>query len=109
MGLFATAVFPAGAKIAPYSGDIVVSRDPNYGDNYALQVKKRPPTYISARRSDTGEGRYANDKRGGIRNNNSALIYDARAREGYLRATKLIPIGSEITTPYGAAYWRAVR
>ena len=108
MGLFAAKPFPEGAVVAPYTGDTIVSHDKKFGDNYTLQIKKRPPTYISARRSNTGEGRYANDKRGGRDNNNSDLLYNTRTRKAYLKATDDIATGDEISTVYGNAYWRAV-
>ena len=107
-GLFGTKPFHRGEKVAPYSGDVVVSNDPEFGDDYTLQIKRSPPTFITARRTNTGEGRYANARNRGLGQgyNNAQLIFDARAQEANVKATKTIPTGTEITVAYGAQYWR---
>ena len=94
---------PPNKQIAEYSGDIVVSDDPNYGNPYVLQIKKRPPTFIDAKKTNTGLGRWANDRKG---NNNADLIYNTRTKKAYLKSKKNIPTKTEITTAYGAQYWK---
>jgi hypothetical protein len=89
LGLFTTVDRKAGEKLAPYTGDVVQTDDPNWGDNYALQIKKHPPTFISARRTNTGEGRYANDKRRG--QNNAKLVYNRGS--AYLKLMSWYPLG----------------
>ena len=94
---------PPGKQIADYSGDRVVSHDPNFGNPYVLQIKKRPPTFIDAAKTNTGYGRWANDRKG---NNNADLVYNTRTQKAYLKSKKKIPSKTEITTAYGATYWR---
>ena len=107
LGLFTTVPIARGVNVAPYTGNIVVSHDPNFGGDHVLQIRRRPPTYIDARRSNTGEGRFANSNIGG--RNNGKLIFNTRSQKAYVQAASSIAAGSEITVPYGAAYWRAVR
>ena len=106
LGLFATSAFPQGTNVAPYTGERVVTQDSKFGGDHVLQIKKH--TYIDARRTDTGAGRYANARLGAERNN-AKLIYNTRTKKAYVQASKDIPAGVEVTVPYGAAYWRAVR
>lgn len=106
LGLFTTKERKRGEDLAPYTGDIVVSHDAQYGGDYALQIKKNPPTFIDARRSNTGEGRYANAQRERGKRNNAQLLYDQRNRIGKVRATSKIAAGKEITVAYGARYWQ---
>ena len=105
LGLFATEPFAKGTNVAPYTGQIVVTDDRNFGGDHVLGIKRN--TFIDARRTDTGVGRFANARIG--QPNNAQLIYNARTRRAYVRARTDIPAGIEITVPYGAAYWRAVR
>jgi hypothetical protein len=129
LGLFAVAPtkippadgieFHRGDKIVPYNGDVIVvnrNDEADAGDNYALQIKQHPLTLISARRTNTGSGRYANAKRGGAAFNNAQLRFNNRAmsnvplkdKEGYLEATKDIKPGDEITVVYGRSFWSSV-
>jgi hypothetical protein len=106
LGLFATKEFHRGENIAPYSGDIIPEDDLDAGDLYALQIKKTPPRlFISARRTNTGAGRYANARRGDQGDNNSQLVYDRVGRVGNVRATTTIRPEQEVTVPYGRGYW----
>ena len=105
LGLFTTKERRRGEDLANYTGDVVVSHDEQYGGDYALQIKKNPPTFIDAKRSNTGEGRYANASRVRGKRNNAQLILDQRNRVGKVRATVKIPAGKEITVAYGARYW----
>lgn len=114
MGLFATEPFKKGDRVANYTGDIVVSHDKNFGDDYTLQIKKKPPTFISARRTNTGAGRYCNarlpvDGKYINGRNNASLTYDAKNKTANVTAVVNIPAGREITVPYGPEYWNAVR
>jgi hypothetical protein len=106
LGLFTEKPLVRGQNITRYSGRVVVNADPNYGNAYALQIKKHPPTFIDARRTnEPGLGRWANANRG-RGGNNAQLVYNTRKREANVRATKAIPAKAEITVPYGASYWR---
>lgn len=105
LGLFTTVDRRKGEDIAPYTGDIVVNPPDNWGGDYVLQVKKNPPTFIDGRRTNTGEGRYANALRDG-RRNNAQLILDRRRNAGKVRAVNNIRAGNEITVAYGRDYWR---
>ena len=105
LGLFTTKFIPVGAIICKYTGDLVIEQDPDYGNPYALQVKKRPPTYIDASRSNTAEGRYANDGKS-VRKNNSYLLYNRKKQEGYLESARDIQPNEEILCSYGDDYWK---
>ena len=106
MGLFAVKPIKKNTQIAQYTGDRVVTADPNYGNPYVLQIKKN--NFIDAKKTnEKGEGRWANDRRN--RSNNANLIYNTRTKKAYLKATKDIPAKEEITTAYGPAYWRHYR
>jgi hypothetical protein len=106
LGLFTVKPLVRGENITKYTGRVVINNDPDYGNAYALQIKKRPPTYIDARRTnEPGLGRWANANRG-RGGNNAQLVYDARNRTANVRAIKAIPPKTEITVPYGAGYWR---
>jgi len=105
LGLFTTKFIPVGAIICKYTGDTVIEEDPDYGNPYALQVKERPPTYIDASRSNTAEGRYANDGKS-MRKNNSYLLYNRKKKEGYLEAARDINANEEILCSYGDDYWK---
>lgn len=106
LGLFPTKQFNRGENITPYTGDIVINADPDFGDDYALQIKKQPPTFISARRTNTAVGRFANARKAGQGRNNAQLVYNSHTRQANVRATKKIDAGTEITVAYGAEYWR---
>jgi hypothetical protein len=106
MGLFTTRPIEKGAIICEYSGDLVVDRDPEYTNPYALQIKQRPPTFIDASRTNTAEGRWINDGRGQAPNN-ALLAYDPQTQRGYVEATQDIPANTEILADYGDQYpWR---
>lgn len=105
MGLFATKQFHQGEKITPYTGDLVVSHDPSYGNAYVLQLKQNPPTFIDARKTTAGAGRYSNSCRGGQCVNNANFVYDRLRKVANIKAKKLIKPGQEILTAYGRGYW----
>lgn len=103
LGLFTTEDIPKGAVIAQYTGEEVVEADPDYNNPYSLQIKSRPPTYIDARKTNTGEARFANDARNS--DNNARLIYDKKKKKAYLKANRDIHAWEEILTSYGDDYW----
>lgn len=103
MGLFAVKPIKKNSQIALYTGDRVVTADPNFGNPYVLQIKKN--TFIDAKKTnEKGEGRWANDKKD--RSNNANLVYNTRTKKAYLKANRNIPAKKEITTAYGPQYWR---
>lgn len=103
LGLFTTQDIPKGAVIAQYTGEEVVEADPDYNNPYSLQIKSRPPTFIDARKTNTGEARFANDARNS--DNNARLIYDKKKKKAYLKANRDIHAWEEILTSYGDEYW----
>ncbi len=104
MGLFTVKAIAPKKQVTEYTGQIVESNDPNYGNPYVLQIKKRPPTFIDAKRTnEPGLGRWANDKRGA---NNAELIYNTRTKKAYIKSKKAIPANGEVTVPYGGTYWK---
>ena len=105
-GLYTTIARKKGENFAPYSGQRVVSHDPRFGGDYVLQVKKYPPTFIDARMSSSGAGRYSNNARAGEGVNNAKLSLNAAKAEANLKATKNVPKGAEIFTAYGNTYWQ---
>lgn len=105
MGLYSTVARKRGENFAPYSGVKVVTQDPDFGGDYVLQIKKNPPTFIDARATSSGAGRYSNNARQGQGTNNAKLSYNTGKGEANLKATKNVPKGSEIFTAYGNTYW----
>ena len=104
LGLFTTDDIDKGSIIAKYTGDVVIDKDPDFHSPYALQIA--PTKYIDASRSNTAEGRYANDALNNqAYDNNAELLYNKRGRYGYLKATRDIWKGEEILTSYGDDYW----
>ena len=68
--------------------------DENYDNPFGLWVKKRPPTFIDARKTtENGEGRFVQD---GGEENNSQFRYDARGKIGHFKALRNIKAGEEI-------------
>jgi hypothetical protein len=105
MGLFTTVRRNRGSNIAPYTGDLIVGDD-DYGGPYVLQVKRNPPTFIDARRSNSGAGRYSNSCRRGQCVNNASLSYSTNTRRASIKANRTILPGREVYTSYGRDYWR---
>ena len=99
-GLFVTTNVKKGARIAPYSGE-VVSREPA-NTAYVLAAGKK---FIDASRTTSSAGRYANDGRS-VRRNNSRYVVDAKRTTAAIAATKKIPAGGEVLVPYGRSYWK---
>jgi len=121
-GLFTTKDIKLGSIIAQYTGDKIVELDPDYGNPYAIQIKDKPPTYIDASRTNTGEARFSNDARQNAEHfvgedaektasrfsahdNNAKLVYSKVTKRAYLKATRDIAAGEEIFTNYGDQYW----
>ncbi len=108
-GLFTTKHIDKDSVITNYTGDRVVNKDPNYGNPYGLQIKKDPPTFIIAdKTNETGLGRWANDCLGKC-SNNSYLLYNKKKKKAYLEAKRDIEAGEEITTSYGKDYWKGIK
>lgn len=102
-GLYTYKDIPKGAIIAQYTGDVVVSHDHEFANPYSLQIKERPPTYIDASKTNTGEARFANDARS--KSNNAILVYNKRTKQSFLRAKRDIEAGEEVFTSYGDDFW----
>lgn len=107
MGVFTTKVIPKGATVCQYTGDEVVEKDPDYANPYALQIKKKPPTFIVAdETNEPGEGRWVNDGRG-VLPNNAKLVYNKKSEMASVKALRKIEVGEEILVDYGEEYpWR---
>jgi len=105
LGLFTEKHLTRGNDVAEYTGEKVVNPDSQWLSNYAVQIKKNPPTYIDAKKTNTAVGRFANNAPRGEQNN-SQFVYDARGRKLHIRATKPIPKNSEITVAYGRDFWK---
>jgi len=111
LGLFALKEFKSGDLIVPYKGEILTRAqlDDRYGDGlapYAVEVNKN--TFIDSACA-RGTGSFINTK---PRHNNSRIsVYSGRAGHppaASIRATKRIPIGSEIFVDYGPATARYI-
>jgi hypothetical protein len=107
MGLYTTVPRRRGQVISPYTGDILVNPRDNQLSPYALQVKKHPPTFIDAKRTNTGSGRYANNCRHGQCTNNAHLRPGGGALTANVKASRNIPAGREVLASYGNQYWRS--
>jgi hypothetical protein len=106
MGLFTTVARKKNENIAPYSGTIVHTSDPDFGGDYVLQVRKHPPTFIDAQDTTSGPGRYANSaRRGQGASNNSKLSLSPVKDNANIKATKKIAANKEIFISYGNTYW----
>ena len=110
LGLFATKPIVRGQDTVEYSCPQIVTYDDDYGDDYSLQVRRNPPTFIDSRATNNEVGRFANARLRRLNQgaNNAQLNYNARTKKAFIRATKPIPVNEEITVPYGAQYWQRV-
>ena len=116
LGLFATKAFREGDFIADYSGDYVAGPDGTVGGAYFLNLRVRGGAAIDAARTNSGDGRWANDPRGVLLGQerrraqpNSELSSPSGARRAKLVATRAIAAGDEIFVSYGPGYWAAIR
>jgi hypothetical protein len=107
LGLFATKQFNNGDAITPYTGDLVAIHDDRVGGPYYLQLNRHKG--IDAARTNTANGRYANDPRGTQSSPNATLVLDANRGTGRVKATRTIQPGQEIFVAYGPGYWRGHR
>lgn len=109
LGLFATRRFRRGEVIAPYGG-VVVARNVYGADPSGFGIHLNQNQVIDARSTQSGMARYANScLRANIANgecggNNARLTMSARYQRGSLKATRVIPAGSEIFTSYGSNF-----
>ena len=114
-GLFTTRAFKKGDTIADYTGDYVTGRSDEIGGSYFVNLRIRGGAAIDAARTNSGDGRWANDARGvrlpdGRRARaNCIMAGQAGTRVVKLRATRDIAAGEEIFLSYGAAYWAAIK
>lgn len=112
-GLFAIESFNEGAKICPYTGELLTKEevDARYGDDenvaeyvYRISKKRKGPTYIDASKTNACVARYANHDE----NRANAEFKDPPADKPpivWIVATKKIRPGEEIFVNYGEEYW----
>lgn len=110
LGLYTTIPRKKDANVAKYSGEKVISHDPNYGGDYVLQIRNIPPTFINANATTSGPGRYSNNARRGQHElpgvrNNANLRLNVRAGTADIKATHAIAANHEVYTAYGGTYW----
>ena len=106
-GLYTTIARKKDSNLAPYSGAHVQTQDKDFGGDYVLQIRKHPPTFIDARESTAGAGRFSNNARRshGQGSNNAKLSYNTNNKRASIKATVNIAKGKEIFTAYGNSYW----
>jgi len=115
LNLFTTRAFRKGEVLADYSGDYVVGRGDDVGGPYFLNLRVRGGAAIDAARTNSGDGRWANDARSVRLSNgrkaspNSIMATQPGTRVVKLRASRDIAAGQEIFVSYGAAYWAAMK
>ena len=101
LGLFTTKPIKNNVNVTEYSGDHVVSRDPNYGGPYVLETKKYH--YIDASKTnEKGLGRWINHQP--LRKSNTKFVINRG--KAYMKSTKPIAKDKELFVPYGAQYFR---
>ena len=89
-------------NITEYSGQIVNTNDPNYGNPYVLQLTRN--RFIDASKTnEPGLGRWENDSR--KRNQNTKFAVNRAHNKVMMKATRNIKTGTELTVPYGRQYW----
>jgi hypothetical protein len=93
LSLYTTMVIPKGGIICQFTGDTVSDPDEEYGNPYSIQVVKRPPTYIDARKTNEEEGRWAREGR----QNNSVIWFNPETGKACLVALRDIAASEEIT------------
>ena len=99
-GLYTTEDIPKGRMICRYDGEKIVT-DEAVDSPFILQVKKRPPTYIDATKTNQEhEGRWAQPAEKGERNNAELVEQNGRV---YLYALSDIPKFDEILTKHEVA------
>ena len=101
MGLYAATEkgLPKGYKI-DFTGDEYINRDTKFNPPYGMQIKKKPPTYLIARRTlEPGLGRWANSCEGQC-TDNAKFVYDNEKDQAYLETLRDINDKEEITFPH---------
>lgn len=105
-GLYTTVRRKKGERITTYDGQVVVNPPADWGGAYVLQLKKHPPTFVDAKRTDSAPGRYSNNcRRGQCVNNAHMRPTLQRGVQGSIKATRPIAAGKEVYTAYGRSYW----
>lgn len=110
-GLWSTVPRKKKQRVTDYTGEKVISHDPEFGGAYVLQIKDHPPTFIDARKTTESAGRYSNTSRArdGFRNNAHLSVSHRYNKAGIVmtqnlpNATKQHP--REIFTAYGGTYF----
>ena len=70
-GLFTTGFIPAGGRICYWTGETL---EQNPDSKFALQILRKPPTWVDASRSDTSEARYARTCMNPAKCENNAIL-----------------------------------
>ena len=97
-GLFTTEDIPANRMICGFDGERVVTHD-EVKNPYMLQIKKIPPTYIDASKTNIKqEGRWVKDPPGP---NNAEIVL--QGDKAYIYSIKDIPANTEITASHEVA------
>ena len=92
LALFTTEPIPAGETICLYTGQLVQD-DAEANNPYAVQVKRRPATYLDASHTnEPGEGRWAHHHG----QPNAKFIFEQERSRGRLDALRDIEAGEEI-------------
>ena len=115
LGLFATRAHNRGDDVAVYSGDLVRGRNTEEGGPYFLGIRMRGGAAIDAARTNTGDGRWANDPRG-MKNPagqpiraNCKFVTVPGEWSAKLRTLRAIAPGEELLLSYGSEYWKSIR
>lgn len=97
MGVFTTRPIPKGAIICQYTGDVMEEDDPTYANPFALQIKKRPATFIVANETnEPGEGRWINDSN----RPNAEIVINKKDEMAKVRALRDISPDEEILVDF---------
>jgi len=99
-GLYTTGLIPKDGAIAQFTGDRIVGDNAGreFGNPFAIKIKKNPDTVIDAADTNTGEARYALPGTHDIRSaaKNSVLKYNAKSHVVNLIALRDIQSGEKI-------------
>jgi hypothetical protein len=110
LGLYTTAPLRSGTRL-PYKGRIVTNLPDGERHDYALQIRRHPPTYINPVYTNDGFGQYANscktsDRRARSCPGNNAHLRPSPGLRANIKLTRNIGKDKEIYVAYGRDYWR---